>query len=541
MTFSRVFSRRRAVASALIAGILATSGLIVPAPSGAVRAASQTLLVARDISDGKTMDPGRFYEFTSNAVATNCYDTLVTFSGGNTSTPQKDLADRWTIANGGRVFTFYLRHDVRFASGHPLTAADVVFSYNRLKYLNDNPSFLISGATEIHALDKYTVRITLGAPDVSFLAALATNNFGVLDSQLVIAHGGDASPDAAKKDKATTFLDGQTVGTGAFQMTNWTRNVQIALERNPTYWGPRAPMDKIIFQNQKSAATQRLLVQRGSVDVAMNVDLQQAQALQHDPNTQLVTGNTLDLIYIGMTTSMTRSVELADKRVRQAVRYAIDYDGILKGLLKGVGTRPNGMIPVGMLGNSTPVNNSLLLHRDLAKARALLKAAGYANGFSIKLSYDTNTTFDGVAYDPIASKLQNDLAQVGIKVTLEPQQDSVLLPAYRGQKLQMILYNWGVDFPDPHDYAGPFSPGGGPAKRMFYTKNTTLADLVSKADAISDASKRAALYRTIQQTWLDEGPWIGLVQPQNIIVFSKGLKGYVYSPVFPSNFRTVSR
>src|SRR5581483_12069630 len=102
--------------------------------------------------------------------------------------------------------------------------------------------------------------------------------------------------------------------------------------------------------------------------------------------------------------------------------------------------------------------------------------------------------------------------------TLVPQQDSILLPAYRAQKLQMVLYNWGVDYPDPNDYAGPFSPGGGPAKRMWYvpSSNPALENTVQLADTTTDLAKRTALYRAVQQTWLQDGPWIGVVQPQNI-------------------------
>ena len=147
-----------------------------------------------------------------------------------------------------------------------------------------------------------------------------------------------------------------------------------------------------------------------------------------------------------------------------------------------------------MLGNDAATNHALLVHQNLARARALLRAAGYAHGFSVKLTYDVGVTFDSVLFDPIAAKLQNDLAKVGIHVVLQPEQDSVLLPAYRAQKLQMVLYNWGVDYPDPNDYAGPFSPGGGPAKRMFYTWDKHLTNVVTQADSTSDRDQRAALY-----------------------------------------------
>ncbi|HEY8286955.1 MAG TPA: ABC transporter substrate-binding protein [Chloroflexota bacterium] len=536
------FQYARTAGTVATAATLLTSCLVLR-PAQPARADSTTLLVAADIQDGRTMDPGRSYEFTASAMQSNCYDTLITYKGNDTIHPVPDLAVSLPTVSGGKVYTFHLRQNVRFASGNPMTAADVVFSYRRLLYLNDNPGFLIAGATDIKALNTYTVQISLSAPDVSFLSALADVNFAVLDSKVVIAHGGDDSVNAAKLDKATTFLDGQSAGTGAFTMTNWTRNNQIVMERNPNYWGPKPFFSKIIFQNQVDSAQQRLLVQRGAVDAAMNINLQQVTPLLHDSSVKVVTGNTLDLIYMGMTLNPAVSKPLSDARVRQAIRYALDYDGILKGLLKGVGTRPNGMIPVGMVGNDTATNNSLLIHQDLAKARSLLTAAGYANGFTVNMNYDVNTTFDSVTFDPLAAKVQNDLARVGIKVNLVPQQDTILLPAYRAQKLQMVLYNWGVDYPDPNDYAGPFSPGGGPAKRMWYVPSTDtgLMNIVARADTTTDLAKRTALYRTVQQTWLKESPFIGVVQPQNILVFGSNIKGYVYSPILPKNFRTLSK
>jgi len=536
------FKYARSAATVATTATLLTSCLVLR-PAQSARADSTTLLVAADIQDGRTMDPARSYEFTASAMQSNCYDTLITYNGNDTIHPVPDLAASLPTVSGGKVYTFHLRHDVRFFNGDPMTAADVVFSYRRLQYINDNPGFLIAGATDIKALDKYTVQITLGAPDVSFLSALADVNFGVLDSKVVIAHGGDDSVNAAKLDKATTFLDGQSAGTGAFTMTNWTRNNQIVMERNPNYWGPKPFFSKIIFQNQIDSAQQRLLVQRGAVDAAMNINLQQVTPLLHDSSVKVVTGNTLDLIYIGMTLNPAVSKPLSDARVRQAIRYALDYDGILKGLLKGVGTRPNGMIPVGMVGNDSATNNSLLIHQDLAKARSLLAAAGYANGFTVNMNYDVNTTFDSVTFDPLAAKVQNDLAKVGIKVNLVPQQDTILLTAYRAQKLQMVLYNWGVDYPDPNDYAGPFSPGGGPAKRMWYvpSTDTALMNIVARADTTTDLAKRTAYYRLVQETWLKESPFIGLVQPQNILVFGSNIKGYVYSPILPKAFRTLSK
>jgi ABC-type transport system substrate-binding protein len=157
------------------------------------------------------------------------------------------------------------------------------------------------------------------------------------------------------------------------------------------------------------------------------------------------------------------------------------------------------------------------------------------------MAYDGGVTYSGVPYDLLAPKVAHDLAAIGITVKLDPMQDTVLLPAYRAGKLAMVLYNWGVDFPDPNDYAGPFSPGGGPAKRMWYTWDAGMTQLVTAADATSNRARRVSLYHQIQSTWLNEGPWVGVVQPQGIVVLHKGISNYVYSPMFPDDYRFVKK
>lgn len=524
-------------------------GSTLAASLGAANA--RTLIVARDLSDGKTMDPGRSYEFTAAAMQQNVYDQLITYKGTNTSKPVPALATSWKISKNARFFFFHLRKDVRFSDGHPMTARDVVFSYRRLGYLNDNPAFLIGATTvgnrvtidQVSAIGKYTVQFKLPAPDVSFLAALADVNFAVLDSVAVRAHGGNDSPQAATKDRATSWLNNHSAGTGPFVLSQWVRGGtgRIVLTRNKYFWGKKPSLDKIVFTGVPDTTTQRLEVSRGTVDVAQNINVDGLKVLKSDPNVRVVTGNTLDLVYMGLTTNSKISKPLSNPKVRQAIRYALDYNGIINGLLSGVGTHPNSMLPVGMLGNDPAFNNSVKPVLDVARAKSLMKAAGYGSGFTVPMAYDSGTTFDGVSYDLLAPKVANDLAAIGIKIKLQPMQDTVLLPAYRAQKLPMVLYNWGVDFPDPNDYAGPFSPGGGPAERMWYTWDSGLQKLVGRADATSNLAKRAQLYHQVQRTWINESPWVGVVQPKGIVAFHKGVTGYVYNAVYASNFRYVKK
>lgn len=511
----------------------------------------KTLVVGRQIDDAKWLDPGRYYEFTAEDMARNVYEMLVTYHGSNVSKAQPELASSWKVSGGGKVYTFQLRHNVRFSNGDPMTSADVVFSYRRLGYLNDQPAFLM-GATgtppnitiyNVQAVGKYGVRFTLPAPDASFIAQLATPNFAVMDAKVLRAHGGDDTPDASTKDKATDWLNGHSAGTGPFVISNWVRGAsgQIVLKRNTHYWGKAPYLNSIVYRGIQNATTQRLQVSRGTVDVAINIDIDGANTLRKDSGVKVVTGNTLDLMYMGMTLNPDISKPLSNPVVRQAVRYAIDYNGIIRGLLRNVGTQPNSMIPVGLIGNDKATNNKLKIKTNVAKAKALLKQAGYGSGFDVPLAYPAGVIFRGIPFDLVAPKIQQDLAKVGIRVTLQPQDEAVLLASYRAQKVPFILFEWGVDYPDSGDFAGPFSPGGGPAKRMWYTQSSQMGNLVDRAIAAPNLAKRKALYIQIEKIWLKESPWIGLVQPRNIIVLHKGVTNYTYSPEYHNDFRYVRK
>src|SRR5947209_2769709 len=339
--------------SALLLTTYAGAGLRSATDTSAapLAANSGTLIVGRDLSDGKTLDPGRSYEFSASAVQQNVYDELITYKGTNTSTPRPALATSWKISNNARFFSFHLRHNVTFSNGDPMTAQDVVFSYRRLGYLNDNPAFLMGATTvgkkvtinTVRALGKYTVEFSLPKPDVSFLAALADVNFAVLDSKVVRAHGGSDAPNAATADHATNWLNGHSAGTGPFVLTNWVRGAsgQVVLKRNPHYWGTKPSLAEIVFQGITDATTQRLEVSRGTIDIAQSINIDGAKVLKSDPNVRLVTGNTLDLIYMGMTMNPKVNKPLSNPKVRQAVRTALDYNGIVNGLLSSVGTQPN--------------------------------------------------------------------------------------------------------------------------------------------------------------------------------------------------------
>jgi peptide/nickel transport system substrate-binding protein len=499
-----------------------------------------TLVVGWDVSDATSMDPNHQYEFSGELADHQIYDTLVTIHGGDVGHIQPDLATSWKITGGGSVFTFTLRQGVKFTSGNPVTADDVVFSYKRFLNLNGNPSPQIAGMKDIKALSPSSVQITLKSADVSFLAAMTSPNFAVLDSKTLMAHGGTDAADAAKTDTAKTYLDANSAGTGPYILKEWTRNTRVVLDRNPNYWGPAPFFQEVILDGVKNSETQKLQLQKGDAQMAFSLSSDQVTALKGDPNVKIALGPTLDYVYMVMNVSPAVSKPLSNPLVRQAIRYAIDYKGIINKLLNGAGRQEASIIPIGYVGNSVAQNAAQSIQTNTAKAKALLAQAGYPNGFTVSFNSVTNYTFDGVGMDPLAAKLINDLKAVGITVTPKAEQVSVWLADYRARKFQLGLAFWGADYPDAYDNLLYFGPGGNVGLRINYVKDGNMASLIAKGDTTVDTATRGAIYNQVQQQLLKTGPWAILVSPDFPVGLRANIKGFVFAPIWNVDVATLS-
>ena len=524
-------SHGTAIALGLVLGLVAAFW----AGPAVAQSRQETLIIARNIDDYVTNDVHRTYEYTSQILDTAACDTLVTVDAPDFTKIQPRLATSWTVSPDGTAYTFKLRPGVKFTSGNPLTANDVRFSLQRLKNLKDNPAFFMDPVKDIQVVDDLTVRIILGAPDASFLAALAAVPCGVADAKTVMAKGGTDADDAKDKDKATEWLNNQSEGSGPYKLVAFTKNVEAVLERNPNYWGKKPYFAKVIFKHVANGTTQREMVERGDADVAHDFDVDIVAKITQGPKIKIVEGLSMNQVYIGVTNSPEQSKELSDKRVRQAVAYAIDYDGIIKGIVRGAAERPSTMIPLGILGG----DKSLARKRDVAKAKQLLTGAGYPNGVQLKLTYWTAPLL-GVPSEPVAAKLQADLAQAGINVTLDPKERSVAIAEYRAGKIQLMLASWSPDYLDPDPYADAFYGGGPVPKRVKYS-NPKVTEIIAMAKKEQDPKKRAALYMEMNTIALDDVPEIMLIQPKNFVGLNPAIKGYAIHPIWWVTVANLSR
>ncbi len=495
------------------------------APQPTAAPTSHTLVIAMNISDLVSLDPAVAQESTNQFIHANVYDTLVTYEAPNYDKPIGLLADSWEVTPDAKTYTFHLKKGITFASGNPVTANDVVFSWLRGKYIKVNSFFpFIDNVT---APDESTVIATLTAPAADFLPMISSPAFGITDSKVLIEHGGMDTEGADTKDTAKQWLDQNSAGSAAYILTKWAQKSEVDLVANPKWRGGKLYFDRVVIKDAEDPTAMLQMVQTGDADLAWNVSIDLVDQAKADPNLNVVVNQTLDTLYLAMTSKCSTEVSpataaiLCKKEVRQAIAYALDYNGLINAVLNGYAVHSPAILPIGM-SYIDPAKAPTL---DVAKAKQLLAQAGYPNGATIDFTYNSNAQAD-----TIAAKIKSDLAALGITVNLKPLEQTVYLTQMRAQQLPIGFGGWTPDYLDPTLWTDNYSCiESGIAHRMWYDNKAACA-LSAQIKAETDPTKRHAEIAQLQQIWLDDMPFLNLYQPQNITVMSKNLKGFVYHP-----------
>jgi peptide/nickel transport system substrate-binding protein len=522
---SRTLSRFAAVMLVLAL----TGALGVSQATAGQRAAGKTLIIAMDQADMKTLDVSRQFEFAAAFICLNTYDYLLrSKSPAELATYTPVLATSWDLSKDGKEYTFKLRPNVKFASGNPFTAEDVRFTFTRLKNLKGNASWQMDPLKEVQVVDPLTVKMILNEPNGDWLAILSGQNGGVIDSKLAKEHGASDSPTADKDDTAEEWLNQNSAGGGPFILKGWIRSTGITLERNPSYWGTAPKVAKVEIRDVTSPATQKLQVENGDVDIALNLTPDLVATMRDNKNVKIILGQSLDNMYLGMTCDPQIHPELAKKEVRQAIRAAIDYDGILA-LTNRQAVRGPVVYSIGILGLTPADAQQLNPKTDVKKAKELLAKAGVPNGFKFPLRYGSGPSPVGINYDAIAQKIQADLKKVGIEVELLPEEFGTMMTKYRAKTEPAVISYNTPDFLGPSDWVGQMVLHTW-APRLHYD-SAKAKDMANKAAAESDPKKRIPMYHEIIKVLLDEGPYAMLVQGKIQVVTRANIQGYQYLPL----------
>lgn len=530
--------------SALAAGaaLALVAGLSLPAFA---KTPADTLVEAFAIDDIISLDPQEAFELSTAEVTGNTYSLLVRLDIDDTSKIKPDLADSWTVSDDGLTYTFKLKAGLKFASGNPITADDVVFSIERLVKMDKSPAFLFNQfgltgdnvADKVKALDPLTVSFAVDKPYASsfVLNVMSSAPASVVDKKLVMEHAKAMAPSDTYKwdtDFGNEWLKTHSAGSGPFKVLVWKANEAVALERNDNYAGLAPALKRVIYRHMKESAGQRLALENGDVDIARNLSPDDLNAIASNAALATTSAPKGTVYYFSLNQ---KNPTLAKPEVIEAFKYLVDYDAIGATLIKGIGVIHQTFLPIGQLGAIDDKPYKL----DVAKAKELLAAAGLKDGFTVTMDVRNTQPVTG-----IAESVQQTLGKAGIKLEIIPGDGKQTLTKYRARQHDIYIGQWGSDYWDPNSNAETFTANpdnadDGKTKTLAWRNAWDPKELDAETKAAlleKDSAKRAAMYEDLQRKVLESGPFVMLYQQTEVGAYSTTVKGFKLGPSFDNNF-----
>lgn len=418
----------------------------------------------------------------------NVYEGLVSRDSDNAVQP--GLAKSWDISTDGTTYTFHLNRNMTFSNGDVLDADDVAWSINQLKekqYYNANQ---VESLSKAEALDANTVRITLSSPDSNLLWYLTGRPGLVFD-----------------KD-ATYNAKTQAVGSGPYTVESFDSASKMVLKANPKYWGtahkPATQHVVIDFITDDNAAVNAL--KSGDVDVLSPVNATLAKSL--DTNTYHVSASDgSDKFVLAFNCA---NKKLADKRVRQAIRYGINHKEIIASR-GGVDTALGGPIPSVDPGYEDLTG---LYPHDEAKAKQLMREAGYSTSKPLKLTLTYANTYG----TELGDQLKSQLAKIGITLKINYVEFSTWLQdVHANGDYELSL----VDHAESHDFYKWTTP-----EYYYHYDNRNVQALYAKALAATDEKDSDEYLKQAAKTVSEDAPADWLFGYRVTVAYNKGVKGF---------------
>ncbi|MBI2205318.1 MAG: hypothetical protein HYU41_15830 [Candidatus Rokubacteria bacterium] len=384
-----------------------------------------------------------------------------------------------------------LRQGVKFHDGSPFTARDVKATFDRV--LDPTKKMTARGnhakVKLVEVVDDHTVRFRTDGPYPLFVERLTAQ---VMQSEKVM------------KDKGHDWMQEHPVGTGPYKLVKWTRKQEHLLVRNDDYWGPKPALKYVRIRIIPDVATQIAELVSGGVDIIKAVAPDQMDVIDKSGQARTSSSPILRTAFFQIDQAgRTGKSPFQDKRVRQAANLALDADGIIKHVLNGLGDRVATAVNPMAFGFDPSVKP---YKQDLAKAKQLLAAAGYPNGFDFRIRTTIGTVEPGVAQTNEA--LIADLGKAGLRAQQSFIGESVpyISQVKEGKAGPMFNWSWGYYsiFDADAILYDVFTCG----QVYSYYCNKQLDDLVHAGRSILDEKKRAEIYVKAQRLLFDDAAYL---------------------------------
>jgi peptide/nickel transport system substrate-binding protein len=410
-----------------------------------------------------------------------------------------DLAKSWKVSKDGKVWTFYLRKDVKWHDGHPFTAEDVVFTFNSILNPKVNSvrrsDFIIDGKPiQFRAADRYTVQAVLPQPFAPFLVRAGMS---VIPKHIL--HGIDIN---------TADFNRKPIGTGPFKFKEWVTGDHVSVVRNPDYYLGKPMLAEIIFKVIPDSNAQLVALEAGEIDQA-GIPPKDYKRMKATEGINVFEYDSLVYTYLGLNLA---NPKFADKRVRQALAYATNKNQLVSLIFKGLASPAYAPSAPVSWAYSDKVEK---YHYNPEKARKLLKEAGAEDlEFTILINQGNKER------EKAAVVLQQQYKKVGVKVNIRVMEWSALLKitnAPRDPKdFDAVIIGWALGL-DPDAYS-IWHSSQYPRGFNFIKYNNPLADrLLEEGRTTMKKSKRKKIYARLWETIAEDQPYVFLWYPKSVV------------------------
>ena len=468
--------------------------------------------------DPRSLDPALSTDVPTGEVVTLLFDNLTQFDPE--AHLQPGLARSWETDSAGRRYTFHLRQGATFHDGRPIKAADVRASLLRALAPGSTggrswPLYPIRGALAYAAGEAKDVA-GIAVPDDSTVVMTLEEPLNVFPKLL-------AMPVAANVPTPTPpDFDQHPIGSGPWKFVSWSHDDAIVVAKNPNHWGGAPKSDTLRIRIIPEPLTQAAEYEAGKLSV-VEVPVGETRRWEQGHATELQRRPGLKDLYVAINT--TRG-PLKDVRVRRALNHAIDVKTLLGTLFADRGVRAAGSLPPGITGyDSTRVPYDY----DPAEARRLLAAAGYPNGFAVKLWRTQRAELAR-----LAQSIQQNLAEVGVRAEIVERDASSARAAVRNGEADLFLTDWWADYPDPENFNYPLfhSRNNGPGGNYAFLADPQVDAMILRARATTDEAENSRLAREIDARVFDLAPWIFLWFPVDVWAAQPDVRGWRFPLVF---------
>jgi peptide/nickel transport system substrate-binding protein len=476
--------------------------------------------------DSLTLDPHAQNEGPTTQVSRQVYEALVTRGIDMSIGPQ--LATKWKAVDP-TTWYFFLREDVKFSDGTPMTSEDVVFSFIRAQQPTSDFKEYISSISSVKAIDDYTVQIKTKEPNPILLNQLS--NIFVMSKAWAEKHFAKAPQNWGASQE--TYASVNAMGTGPFKITLREPNTKTVFKKNTRWWGDvEHNLTTVELIPIANAATRVAALLSGEIDIVTDAPVQDLGRINSSGSHKVESTPQMRTIFLGMdqAADQLRSGNTGDnpfkkKEVRQALYQAIDIEAIKQKVMRGNSASAGIVTFPGVTGYTTELDKRLAFDPEASKK--LLADAGYPDGFEVELRCPNDRYINDEA---ICTAVVGMLGKVGVKVSLNSQTKSIHFKELGEKKADFYMLGWGVPTLDSH-YVFHYLYDTGASWNKANFSNTRVDELIKVMEGEVDLDKRNAAIAEAWQIVKDDITYL----PLHHQVIAWASKKNVNVPIRPNN------